>query len=44
MHKHATDYTKPLLADFERNSAVLESLKTPNILEGFERNSAVLKA
>ena len=44
MHKHATDYTKPLLADFERNSAVLESLKTPNILEGFERNSAVLES
>ena len=44
MHKHATDYTKPLLADFEPNNAILESLKTPNILTDFEPNNAVLES
>ena len=44
MHKHATDYTKPLLADFERNVTVLESVKIPNFLPDFERNAAALES
>ena len=44
MHKHATDYTKPLLADFERNAAALESVKIPNFLADFERNAAALES
>ena len=40
MHKHATDYTKPLLAGFERNLAAFDSVKIPDFLANFERNLA----
>ena len=44
MHKHATDYTNPLLADFERNRAVFESIKIPNPLADLQRNRAALES